>query len=192
MARDAEYPGPRPRPLDDAAFDGEAALSREVKDDMKANPEVRRLLREEFEALVAARDRMRRIQPAQRYLVNYQLPCNVRRTIQNVQHKFRIDRHASTSLSPRDVVLRVRELLAAVEQTVPSLDSEARGNAVFYFSCLLRACLASKCVTLEHRLTREAFEYLVDQLQRDFERAIVSPGESVGPIAAQSMSDAAG
>ena len=177
--------------VDDPLFDSEVALSREVKDDMKANREAQQLLAEEFDGLVRARNRMRAIQQTPDYITTFVLPCNVRRTIQNVQHKFHIDKSAPTSLHPRDVVTKVRGLLEAIENTVPSQDKEARANAVFYFTCLLRALLAAKRVTCEYRFTDEAFAFLVNQIQRDFERAVACPGESVGPIAAQSIGEPA-
>jgi len=177
--------------VDDPSFEGERALSREVKDDMKTNAEVKKLMKEEFDDLVSARNRMREIQQTPDYVTSFVLPCSVWRNIQNVQQKYNIDLNAPTSLHPRDVIIAVRDLLQAIEDTIPSQDKEARHNAVFYFTCLIRAYLSAKCVICNYRLTSDAFASLVNQIRRDFERAIVCPGESVGPIAAQSVGEPA-
>jgi len=177
--------------VDNPAFDSEDALSREVKDDMKSNKEVKNLMDEEFEALVQARDRMRSIQQTPDYIHSFVLPGNMMRTIQNVQQEFHIDRNAPTDLHPSQVITTVRKLIDTIEKTIPSLDKEARENAVFYYTCLLRSSLAAKNVICKYRLTTDAFESLVSKIERGFERAIACPGESVGSIAAQSIGEPA-
>ncbi|GLE08784.1 hypothetical protein PINS_up020199 [Pythium insidiosum] len=68
---------------------------------------------------------------------------------------------------------------------------EAQQNATLFFQILLRSTLASKCVTLEHRLTETAFEWLLGEIESKFTSALVAAGEMAGVVAAQSIGEPA-
>jgi DNA-directed RNA polymerase II subunit RPB1 len=95
------------------------------------------------------------------------------------------------ALSPTDVVERVRELARKLV-VVPGADAlslEAQRNATVTFMALLRASLASKRVLGEYGLSREAFEWLVGEVEARFNQALANPGEAIGPLAAQSIGE---
>lgn len=48
----------------------------------------------------------------------------------------------------------------------------------------LRYHLSSKNIIQNQRLTRESFDWLLDEIQTKFEKALVHPGEMVGSIGA--------
>lgn len=72
----------------------------------------------------------------------------------------------SKGLSPLVVIAKVRELtekLRVVGGADP-LSREAQRNATLLFFCLLRSTLASKRVLAEHKLSPDAFEWLVGEV----------------------------
>ena len=80
-------------------------------------------------------------------------------------------RHAG--LNPLDVVAKVRELLAklAVVEGPDALSREAQRNATLLFFAHARATLASKRVLREHRLSAEALDYVIGEIEARFHKA---------------------
>lgn len=66
---------------------------------------------------------------------------------------------------------------------------EAHHNATLFFMCHMRSLLASKRVLHEHKLSHEAWTWLLDRIKADFQQALVAPGEMVGTVAAQSIGE---
>ena len=69
------------------------------------------------------------------------------------------------------------------------LSAEAQRNATLLTCCLLRSTLAAKRVLREHRLSPDAFEWLVGEIEARFFAAVAHPGEVVGTVAAQSIGE---
>ncbi|KAI9914398.1 hypothetical protein PsorP6_007375 [Peronosclerospora sorghi] len=59
---------------------------------------------------------------------------------------------------------------------------EAQENVTLFFQLLLQSTLASKCVTLEHRLTETAFEWHMGEIESEFTSALIYAGEMVGVV----------
>jgi DNA-directed RNA polymerase beta' subunit len=57
------------------------------------------------------------------------------------------------------------------------------------FCIYVRSYLSSKQSIMRHHLTKEAFDYLIDQIIYKYIRAIIAPGEMVGSLAAQSIGE---
>ena len=76
-------------------------------------------------------------------------------------------------LNPLDVVAKVRELLAklAVVEGLDVLSREAQRNATLLFFAHARATLASKRVLREHRLSAEALDYVIGEIEARFHKA---------------------
>jgi len=87
----------------------------------------------------------------------------------------------------------VRELSPklTVVKGVDPLSVEAQYNATYNFFSLLRSQLASKRVLSEHRLTPQAFDWLLGEIENRFLQHRVQPGEMVGALAAQSIGEPA-
>ena len=60
-----------------------------------------------------------------------------------------------------------------------------------WFQCLVRSTLCSKLVAEQFRLSEEAFEWLLGEIESKFMQAQATPGEMVGAIAAQSIGEPA-
>lgn len=67
----------------------------------------------------------------------------------------------------------------------------AQQDAVTLFCCLLRSRLASRRVIQEYKLTKQAFEWVLSNIEAQFLRSVVHPGEMVGVLAAQSIGEPA-
>jgi DNA-directed RNA polymerase II subunit RPB1 len=144
------------------------------------------------------------------------LPLNLKRLIWNAQQAFRCgagyaiggggsggvgggadgdaaapSSASTTTLSPLDVIARVRALCArlVVVGGGDGLSREAQRNATLLFHAHLRATLASKRVLGEHRLSGAAFDWLAGEVEARFFRALAFPGENVGTVAAQSIGE---
>lgn len=119
------------------------------------------------------------------------LPVNLKRIIWNAKHIFNVKPHDLTDLTP-DVVI---EGLNYIIRTIfvggrdDPISQEVKANALFLFSILLRCHLSSKQVIVEHRMTRKCFEWVVGEVIDRYQRAMCTPGEMVGSIAAQSLGE---
>ena len=69
------------------------------------------------------------------------------------------------------------------------LSKEAQHNGTVNFMAMLRATLASKRVLGEYCLSKEAFEWLVGEIDARFQQARANPGEGIGTLAAQSIGE---
>ncbi|GKF80905.1 DNA-directed RNA polymerase II subunit 1, partial [Tanacetum coccineum] len=84
------------------------------------------------------------------------------------------------------------EARAAAGAVVPGddlLSIEAHKNATLFFSILLRSTFASKRVLSEYRLTREAFEWVIGEIESRFLQSLVALGEMLGCVAAHSIGE---
>ncbi|ODV89296.1 hypothetical protein CANCADRAFT_65867 [Tortispora caseinolytica NRRL Y-17796] len=124
---------------------------------------------------------------------NWPLPVNIRRVIQNARQIFRLDGNKPSNLTPTEIVERVRETLNrfVVVRGEGELLSEAQQNAIMLFSCLVRSRLACKRVLQEYKLNRDAFEWVLGTISRQFDKSLVAAGEMVGVLAAQSIGEPA-
>ena len=121
------------------------------------------------------------------------LPLNLRRLVWNAQQAFGCGPGAPpvADLDPAAVVKRVAALCdrLIVVTGDDALSMEAQKNATLLFQCLVRSTLAAKRVLREWRLTADAFEWLVGEVEARFFQAMAFPGEMVGTVAAQSIGE---
>ncbi|CAL8094787.1 unnamed protein product [Orchesella dallaii] len=163
----------------------------EVMKDIMGSGEVISAIEKEWDYLQRDREALRQIFPAGDNKVV--LPCNLQRMIWNVQKIFHINKRAPTDLNPIKVIEGVEALLkkcivVAGEDKMSSLANE---NATLLFRCLIRSTLCTKRVAEEFRLSSEAFEWLIGEIETRFLQAQVQPGEMVGAMAAQSLGEPA-
>ena len=155
--------------------------------------EVQAMLDEEYEQLCEDRNLLRN------YILKSgdaqkALPVNLRRIIQNAQQIFHIDFSKPSDLPPADIVLAVRELLErliVVRGKQDRITVETQDNATLLFRILLRSNFSAKRVLQEHHLNREAFEWILGEVEARFNQSVVHPGEMCGVIAAQSIGEPA-
>lgn len=166
-------------------------FNEDIVREMMGSGEVISELEREWEQLNKDRAVLREIFPSGESKVV--LPCNLQRMIWNVQKIFHINKRAPTDLSPMRVIQGVKDLLdkCIIVAGDDRLSKQANENATLLFQCLVRSTLCTKCVSEEFRLSSEAFEWLIGEIETRFQQAQVSPGEMVGALAAQSLGEPA-
>ena len=120
------------------------------------------------------------------------LPVNLKRLIWNAQKRFRVDEGGvKKQLDVSYIIDRVKQLSErfSVVKGADPISREAQDNATMLFKILLRSTFAAKRVLKDHNLTRDAFEWLMGEIEGRFNQALSHPGEMVGAIAAQSIGE---
>ncbi|MED6135271.1 DNA-directed RNA polymerase II subunit rpb1 [Stylosanthes scabra] len=159
-------------------------------EEMKTNTELRNVL--EAEVLKLAHDRSQ-LATEITCKSSLPLPVNLKRLIRNAQKDFKVDFQKPSDMHPLEIVEAVDRLQERLK-VVPGDDlvsQEAQKNATLLFNILLRSSLASKRVLQEYRLSREAFEWLVGEIESRFQQSLVTAGEMTGCVAAQSIGEVA-
>ncbi|KAF9007912.1 beta and beta-prime subunits of DNA dependent RNA-polymerase [Cyathus striatus] len=121
------------------------------------------------------------------------LPVNLHRIVQNAIQIFHIDIRKPSDLEPAYIVDAVNELgkRLVVVRGDDSLSLEAQENATLTFRMHLRATFASRRVLEKYHLTREAFDWVIGEVESKFNQSAVHPGEMCGTLAAQSIGEPA-
>ncbi|KAI0757559.1 beta and beta-prime subunits of DNA dependent RNA-polymerase [Daedaleopsis nitida] len=156
--------------------------------------ELQAKLDEEFAQIVEDRRHLRnfifpRTDPAAaRYL-----PVNLQRIVQNAMQIFHIDRRKPSDLEPAYIVNAVRDLCnrLVVVRGEGALSKESQENATLLFRIHLRATFAARRVLEKYHLNREAFEWVLGEVEAKFNQAVAHPGEMCGTLAAQSIGEPA-
>lgn len=163
----------------------------EVIKEMTDSSDAIQELESEWDRLVTDRDNLRTIFPNGDSKVV--LPCNLQRMIWNVQKIFHINKRLPTDLSPMRVIKGVRGLLerCVIVTGNDRISKQANENATLLFQCLIRSTLCTKYVSEDFRLSTEAFEWLIGEIETRFQQAQANPGEMVGALAAQSLGEPA-
>ncbi|KAK9808301.1 hypothetical protein WJX73_009827 [Symbiochloris irregularis] len=174
---------------------------------MRTSPQLRDLLQGEWIQLQSDRVNLK-TQISKGGSDSFPLPVNLARLIWNAQKMFacspmqmqgRADavkggKGTDDTLAlpaPWEVILKVKELsekLVVVGGGDP-LSLEAQRNATMLFQIHLRSTLSAKRVPAEFKLNREAFEWILGEVDSRFKQAIAFPGESIGTVAAQSIGE---
>lgn len=104
------------------------------------------------------------------------------RLIWNAKVQFAVDRSKPTDLHPFKILEEVENLVKdlVVVRGVDPLSLEAQNNATLLFNILLRSTLSCRRVIEEHHLSEQAFDWLIGEIHKRFNQAIVHPGEMVG------------
>ncbi|KAL7666370.1 DNA-directed RNA polymerase subunit [[Candida] zeylanoides] len=161
---------------------------KEIRGDVK----LQKVLDEEYRQLVSDRRFLRDVCfPNGDY--NWPLPVNLRRIIQNAQQIFHNGRNRASDLKLDEIVTGVQDLCTKllVVRGKSDLSKEAQDNATLLFQCLLRSRLAARRVIEEFKLSKISFDWVLGEVETQFQKSLVHPGEMVGVIAAQSIGEPA-
>ncbi|QRW05817.1 DNA-directed RNA polymerase III subunit C5 [Ceratobasidium sp. AG-Ba] len=121
------------------------------------------------------------------------LPVNLRRIIENAQQIFHIDRRKPSDLEPAYIIDEITALtsrLIVVRGSDP-ISQEAQANATMLFNIHLRSTFATRPVLEELHLNRQAFDWIIGEIETKFNASVVNPGEMCGTLAAQSIGEPA-
>lgn len=166
-------------------------FNEDVVRELMGSGEVIAELEKEWAQLCMDRENLREIFPSGENKVV--LPCNLKRMIWNAQKVFHINQRLSTDLNPLKVIQGVKELLdkCVIVAGEDALSKQANINATLLFRALIRSTLCTKLVSENYRLSSEAFEWLIGEIESRFHQAQAQPGEMVGALAAQSLGEPA-
>lgn len=103
------------------------------------------------------------------------LPCNLKRMLINVKKTYHITENSKCTANPRDVIYKVKGLTEKLKISYrgDDIDREINQNATFLISSLIRSMLCVKEVCERQRLSQEAFDQLLLNIERAFEQAKV-------------------
>merc|ERR1719244_1219169 len=163
----------------------------EVLREMVGQSDVVAEIEREWQQLVKDREALRQIFPKGNAKIV--LPCNLERMIWNAQKIFHISKRNPIDLNPLKMITGVRDLLKKCV-AVPGKDRlslQANDNATILFQCLVRSTLCTKNIAENHKLSEEAFDWLLGEIESRFQMSQVAPGEMVGALAAQSIGEPA-
>nr|GEW97119.1 DNA-directed RNA polymerase II subunit 1 [Tanacetum cinerariifolium] len=123
----------------------------------------------------------------------WQMPVNLKRIIWNAQKTFKVDLRQTSDMHPPEIMGAVDKLQdrLRVVHGDDLLSIKAQRNSTLLFNIHLRSTFASKRVLGEYKLTREAFEWVIDEIESRFLKSLVSPREMIGCVAAQSIGEPA-
>jgi DNA-directed RNA polymerase II subunit RPB1 len=154
---------------------------------------VQQLLDEEWEQLKEDRRLVRQVNWKNNDGEHRQLPLNIGRIIESARRLFKVDDTQRSDLHPADVVPQVRQLLdrLVIVRGSDPISEEAQYNATVLAKAQYRSRLAYKRLALQLRLNKLAFNHVLGEIESRFTRALVSPGEMVGVLAAQSIGEPA-
>ncbi|KAL2311876.1 DNA-directed RNA polymerase II subunit rpb1 [Schizosaccharomyces pombe] len=168
------------------------SLSLYMENSIENDSSVQDLLDEEYTQLVADRELLCKfIFP--KGDARWPLPVNVQRIIQNALQIFHLEAKKPTDLLPSDIINGLNELIAklTIFRGSDRITRDVQNNATLLFQILLRSKFAVKRVIMEYRLNKVAFEWIMGEVEARFQQAVVSPGEMVGTLAAQSIGEPA-
>ncbi|KAF1985661.1 beta and beta-prime subunits of DNA dependent RNA-polymerase [Aulographum hederae CBS 113979] len=164
----------------------------EQASEIKGDVEVQKYFDEEYTQLEEDREFLRDHRQDDDS-VKYYLPLNIARIITTAKTKFQIRDGARSDLHPEDAIPKVKEMLdrLMIVRGDDPLSQEAQYQATILIKALIRSQLAFKVLVTTHNLNKLAFENVIGDIENRFARAVVSPGEMVGVLAAQSIGEPA-
>ncbi|KAF2770180.1 beta and beta-prime subunits of DNA dependent RNA-polymerase [Teratosphaeria nubilosa] len=166
----------------------------EMADELAGDHEVQRMFDEEFEAIANDREKIRKgLSNAEAADQSRQLPLNVDRMIRNAKDSFKISEGARSNLDPREAIPKIKEALDSlvIVRGEDALSQEADLNATLLCKANFRSRLAFKRLVKDDSLTKDALDNILGDIVNRFSRALASPGEMVGVLAAQSIGEPA-
>ncbi|EMC99073.1 hypothetical protein BAUCODRAFT_85149 [Baudoinia panamericana UAMH 10762] len=165
----------------------------EMADEIRGDVDVQRLFDEEFEQISNDRDKIRKGLGPDEADQSRQLPLNVDRMIRNAKDRFKIKDGARSNLDPRYAVPKIKEMLdrLIIVRGDDPLSIEADLNATLLCKANFRSRLAFKRIVKDDSLNRDALDNILGDIESRFSRALASPGEMVGVLAAQSIGEPA-
>ncbi len=167
---------------DGTYFNWDSYLDTSSLESFTQRPNRQEMLKEEFAKILADRDFLRKFVFVGQNKAEVTSPINFWRLILNTKTTYDLDKLQFNDLDPCYIIEKVQELCKILN--VYNNKSGTKSLRI-----LLRSNLSSKKCIVEHRLNKLAFDHIVQKIKFVFNRALVSPGEMVGAIAAQSIGE---
>jgi len=122
-------------------------------------------------------------------------PIQLRRTVQNIIYKYKINEIGFSDLCPIETVNKVNACIIRMKTFLTLRENmvyrNRAQNTLYVLETLMRTLLNSKQVMTHWKLTSMALDLILNECYKMFLRGIVNPGEMVGIIASQSIGEPA-
>jgi DNA-directed RNA polymerase II subunit RPB1 len=112
------------------------------------------------------------------------LPINPLRMIQSILVKYDIQKFSISDMTPQYVIQKFNELMDSIVQYFPQKE-----KGFVLQKMILKSYLSTKKVLYEYRMSKMTFDELIATIQMKMMNSLVSPGEMVGVIAAQTLGE---
>jgi DNA-directed RNA polymerase II subunit RPB1 len=167
----------------------EEKITTAVRESLIENTNSHKILHEEYNQILSMRENMRELYLPDPKKASKHLPVNIERLI--TQAQFNISEKGRSDLNPIDVYSEVKKLTESLVIVPGTCDisRNANGNALKLFRYFVHYKLTSRKVILDYKLSSDAFRYLLNEIRERYQIAQVHPGEMVGSIGAQSLSE---
>jgi DNA-directed RNA polymerase II subunit RPB1 len=124
---------------------------------------------------------------------NIYIPVNINKIVNIAKNEFKINNYTKSDLNPLYVIGKLKELKESLKliKVDDIISKQIQECSMILFNKVLNYSLSTKNIIFKHRLSKKAFDFVYNEIKTKFEQAIVKPGEMVGAIAAQSISESA-
>ena len=147
--------------------------------DMKSNKDYKSILNTHYEQIYSDYKHVKEDVFPRYKDNNVKAPINLFRLIHNAKNMFELSSASMSNLNPIDIIKTVEDYLSSVAEM---------SNL---YKILIRSYLAPKQLIKFHKLNKLAFDYIMTTLKMKYQKVLVQPNESVGPLAAQSIGEPA-
>ncbi|EPY19820.1 DNA-directed RNA polymerase II subunit RPB1 [Strigomonas culicis] len=173
-----------------------------VRDTLVKDPVNVRTLQREYDQLMDDRAWCRKMMDFNAKSDTMNLPVNVERLIQNARTTMG-KRSQVSNLNPVSIIEGVQRLQEDLSKLFASHHKGSHGiftnpiaqervdQALTLFRVHLRQMLGSKRVLKEYKLNDKAFGHLLEEIRTKYQQSLITPGEMIGAIAAQSCGEPA-
>lgn len=159
---------------------GDKLLEVEIREEILYNPYFWEVIDKEYEQLLHDREDIRKWVKSKWEMRHF--PVNLNRIIWNAQKRFKTG--DKSDLSPVYIIQQIELLI----QNLNSALSYDRMHSPLFFA-YLRATLASKVCLEEYKLSKNAFNWILEEIESRYFASTVHSGEMVGAVAAQSIAE---
>ena len=115
--------------------------------------------------------------------INY--PIHIQRIVRNICGLPKKNHNKLSDISPLEILSLNKKLQEKL--VLPSLSF----NNTLVLKLLIRIHLSPKILLFEHAITKEKYKLIESRIAQQFYKSIITPGEMVGPVAAQSIGEPA-
>ena len=165
----------------------ETFMAKDAVDEMMKDAEYANLLKAEYEEMMLHRETLRT-----RFYKNVELigdigtyvSVNPQRLIQSTLAKFHVEKFHLSDLTPQYVIEKFDEAMKSITQYLPEKD-----ESIMLQRIIMKSYLASKRVIEEYRMNKYMFDYVLEMIHMKMMNSIITPGETVGVIAAQTLGE---
>jgi len=109
-------------------------------------------------------------------------PIHLYTVIPNILTQFHIEPYHLCDLTPQYIIENYNQMLKDLVQYLPEKDENWKLMFI-----LFKSFLSLKRIMFEYRMSRVSFDYLITYIKKKVINALISPGEMVGIVSAQTL-----